>query len=264
MWGSRGVRRRPPWAFQPDREGVLTVSNGTAIEPFEFNGNPVRVVMINEEPWFVASDITTALGFTRARDAVRMVDNEDKGAHQMRTPGGMQEVIILSESGMYTLVLRSDRPDAKAFKRWVTHEVLPAIRKTGAYVTPVAAARNADLDALRTMIDAIEQTRAEQERQAAAIESVTQRTEETEARVAAIEGRHDWFSALGYARLHDLPTSHVWLNRLGRTAGQIGRRQGLEAHKTQHSLFGEVNMWPEWVWTAAVVARRTAGDPEAQ
>jgi anti-repressor protein len=94
----------------------------------------VRTVAHNNEPWFVGKDVAEALGYKRARDAIRdHVDDEDKEAVKHRTLGGVQNMTIINESGLYCLVLSSKLPTAKKFKRWVTSEVLPALRKTGQY-----------------------------------------------------------------------------------------------------------------------------------
>ena len=94
----------------------------------------IRGLTVDGEPWFVGKDVAAALGYKKPTDTVRKrVDEEDKGVSKMETPSGEQEVIIINESGLYSLILSSKLPDAKAFKRWVTSEVLPAIRKTGVY-----------------------------------------------------------------------------------------------------------------------------------
>lgn len=100
---------------------------------FDFNGASVRVVMLDGEPWFVARDVCKVLEITKVDSAIRNLDADEKGAHTVSTPGGNQEMTIVSEAGLYSLILRSRKPEAKSFKRWVTHEVLPSIRKTGAY-----------------------------------------------------------------------------------------------------------------------------------
>ena len=94
---------------------------------------PVRVVEIDGEPWFVGADIARILGIASASGITRMVDDEDKGSHELETPGGRQNLTIVNESGMYTALMRSNNPAAKPFRRWITSEVLPQIRKTGAY-----------------------------------------------------------------------------------------------------------------------------------
>lgn len=99
----------------------------------------IRALTIDNIPWFVGNDVARALGYGNGKslpNAVsRHVDNEDKGVTEMMTPGGMQNMTIINESGMYALILGSKLPTAKKFKRWVTSEVLPAIRKHGAYMT---------------------------------------------------------------------------------------------------------------------------------
>lgn len=100
---------------------------------FDFNGTSVRVVMLDGEPWFVARDVCKVLEITKVDSAIRNLDADEKGAHTVSTPGSNQEMTIVSEAGLYSLILRSRKPEAKSFKRWVTHEVLPSIRKTGVY-----------------------------------------------------------------------------------------------------------------------------------
>lgn len=107
--------------------------NETSIQQFQHEQfGTIRTTTINGEPWFVARDITTALGLDRT--ATRRLDDDEKGVRSMHTPSGEQNMTVISEAGMYSLVMASKKPEAKAFKRWVTHEVLPSIRKTGAYV----------------------------------------------------------------------------------------------------------------------------------
>lgn len=107
--------------------------------PFDFEGRPVRVVTDSQgEPWFVAADILATIGLDRK--ALERLDEDEKGVSSIHTPGGGQEMTTVNEPGLYTLVLGSRKAEAKRFKRWVTHEVLPSIRKTGSYVVPGALA----------------------------------------------------------------------------------------------------------------------------
>lgn len=95
----------------------------------------LRTVEIDGEPWFVGKDVAEALGYSNARKAVLVhVDAEDKGVTKWDTPGGTQQMTIINESGLYSLILSSKLPSAKEFKHWVTSEVLPSIRKNGAYI----------------------------------------------------------------------------------------------------------------------------------
>lgn len=104
---------------------------------FTFNSQEVRTLLVNGEPHFVANDVAKTLGYSNPRDALsKHVDDEDKGVAKCDTLGGKQNLTIINESGLYSLILSSKLPTAKKFKRWVTSEVLPAIRKHGAYMTP--------------------------------------------------------------------------------------------------------------------------------
>ena len=105
---------------------------------FNFNKQSIQIVVKQYEPWFVASDVAKVLGYRNASDAARLLDDDEKGTHNLRTLGGEQKVIIVNESGLYALVLKSRKPEAKPFRRWVTSEVLPTIRKTGGYSCPIA------------------------------------------------------------------------------------------------------------------------------
>lgn len=97
----------------------------------------VRTTMIAGDPWFVGKDVAKALGYTDTACAIRdHVDAEDKGVGEIPTPGGTQQLIVINESGLYSLIFSSKLPSAKRFKRWVTNEVLPAIRRTGKYEMP--------------------------------------------------------------------------------------------------------------------------------
>lgn len=97
----------------------------------------VRTVELDGEPWLVGKDVAQALGYSNPRKALAdHVDEEDKGVTKCDTLGGVQEMTIINESGLYSLVLSSKLPGAKKFRRWVTAEVLPAVRKHGAYMTP--------------------------------------------------------------------------------------------------------------------------------
>ena len=108
--------------------------------PFEFESHALRVNMdAAGQPWFVASDVCVALSIGNSRMALDRLDADEKGVSSIDTPGGSQKMSVVNESGLYNLVLGSRKPEAKRFKRWVTHEVLPAIRKTGTYASAVSA-----------------------------------------------------------------------------------------------------------------------------
>ncbi|WP_347082576.1 phage antirepressor [Enterococcus mundtii] len=103
---------------------------------FNFEQNEVRTILVNDEPYFVGKDVAEVLGYRNTQKAIlNHVDKEDKGVTKWDTLGGKQNMIIINESGLYSLILKSKLPNARKFKRWVTSEVLPTIRKNGAYLT---------------------------------------------------------------------------------------------------------------------------------
>lgn len=108
------------------------------LQLFDFENNQIRALKINNEPWFVGKDVATILGYSNTRKAlIDHVDDEDKkdGVTIRDSMGRSQLAVVINESGMYSLILSSKLPNAKKFKRWVTSEVLPAIREDGAYIT---------------------------------------------------------------------------------------------------------------------------------
>ncbi len=104
------------------------------VQLFNFENHEVRSLLINSEPWFVGKDVAKILGYKDTSDALKKhVDGEDKLTRRFADSGQSREMYIINESGLYSLVLSSKLPSAKKFKRWVTSEVLPALRKTGQY-----------------------------------------------------------------------------------------------------------------------------------
>lgn len=106
------------------------------LQIFNYNGGEVRTVQKDGEPWFVLKDVCDALGIGNHRMAADRLDADEKGVSQIDTLGGAQGMTVINESGLYNVILRSDKPGAKPFRKWVTSEVLPSIRKHGAYMTP--------------------------------------------------------------------------------------------------------------------------------
>lgn len=104
-----------------------------ALLAYQFEEAPVRVVMIAGDPWFVANDVATVLGYRDAHNMARNLDDDEKGTHIVSTLGGDQSLAIISESGLYAAIFKSRRAEAIRFRRWVTGEVLPSIRRSGRY-----------------------------------------------------------------------------------------------------------------------------------
>lgn len=108
-----------------------------ALTEFAFEENPIRVVGTQLDPWFVGVDVASALGYKNPQEAVRKhVPEGDKGVSELLTPGGVQKLVVIDEAGLYYLIFKSKLQAAQKFTWWVTHEVLPSIRKYGYYKVP--------------------------------------------------------------------------------------------------------------------------------
>ena len=119
-----------------------------AITPVTYGDATIRTATVGDEPWFVAADIAKALGYRMASDMIRTLDDDEKGTQTVRTPGGEQKVSAINEPGLYRLIVQRQagyvndvaaRKAVKKFQRWITHEVLPAIRRDGGYISPSAS-----------------------------------------------------------------------------------------------------------------------------
>ena len=188
----------------------------------------LRIVEMNGEPWMVGRDVAQALGYgegkSLANAVANHVDPEDKGVTELMTPGGKQKMVVINESGLYSLVLSSKLPGAKRFRRWVTGEVLPSIRKHGAYMAPETlqkALLNPD-----TMIQLCQQLKDEQERNAR-LKAANERLE------PAARYAHDCLLADG-----------------GRLASSIAQEYGMSAikfNKLLHRLGIQYKQGGQWL-----------------
>lgn len=98
-----------------------------------YNGNEIRTIDDNGQVWWVLSDVCKVLGLSTPSKVSDRLDDDEKGMTLIHTLGGKQNVTVVNESGLYSVILRSDKPEAKPFRRWITHEVLPELRRTGSY-----------------------------------------------------------------------------------------------------------------------------------
>ncbi|GAA1994247.1 hypothetical protein GCM10009799_20430 [Nocardiopsis rhodophaea] len=216
----------------------------TALEHPEFG--TVRHVLIDGEPWFVLADVCRVLEISNPRQAATYVDEDEKqqvagdviSNDAYLTSGNVWTV---NESGLYSLILRSRKPHARAFKKWVTSEVLPSIRKTGAYARSKSA-----LELLRDEVDLA----IAHERRMAAIET---RQDHVEARVDALEEGHGWTSALGYAKRNGHATEAAYLRRVGACASALLRSRGEHPVKVHSAVYGEINTYPDDVLREAFI-----------
>lgn len=155
--------------------------NENEVQVWNYESSEVRTVQVNGEPWFVGKDVATVLGYSNTRDAIaRHVDEEDKAGVGIHDGSQMREVVVVNESGLYSLVLSSKLPNAKKFKRWVTSEVLPSIRKHGSYsVQSQFADLSPQLQVLIQMETRQKQIEARQAEQATALAGLEQKIQNT-------------------------------------------------------------------------------------
>ena len=145
------------------------LSDASASSAIKLFANPqfrVRVIMRCADPWFVAKDACDCLEITNVSQACQTLDDDEKGIYKVDTLGGSQDMMLISESGLYTLIMRSNKPEAKVFRKWVTSEVLPSIRKTGSYSvaqTTLAIPKTLP-EALRAYADEVERREAAEKR----------------------------------------------------------------------------------------------------
>lgn len=130
--------------------------------PFNYGDTPFRTLLIDGDPCFIANDVSTVLDIRNGRDALARLDDDEKGVVTTDTLGGPQQMAYVTEAGLYSLILTSRKPEARAFKRWITHDVLPTIRRTGAYGQPVE--RLTPLEYARSLVAAEERAEIAQAR----------------------------------------------------------------------------------------------------
>lgn len=198
----------------------------TALDLFQYDDADVRVFVLDAEPWFVAADVCSVLAIVNNRDALGNLDDDEKGVATADTLGGPQQVSVINEPGLYSLILRSRKPEAKAFKRWITHDVLPQIRKTGSYAAPATISFEEMtaqvISGLQERIDAAQARAAELEAPAQAwIDLARAEGDYTVSDAAKILARGD--IATGPRKLYDWMQSQGWVFRRG------GRWQAMQS-----------------------------------
>ncbi len=208
-----------------------------AITPFHFGDQQVRVISDDQgEPWFVAADVCRVLALSKPENAYGRLDDEEKDTLIVGTPGGQQEMVIINESGLYSLILTSRKAEARKFKKWVTSEVLPAIRKTGAYAAAPAmpVVRNAAMQLV--IAQAMELDRLEQEQQLLA-----SRVEAVESRVSTQDSM--FYTVLGYARKCGAFVDNGRASVLGRSASRLSRERCYPMGEASDPRFGVVHTY---------------------
>ncbi len=196
------------------------------LKVFNYQDNEVRTVEINGEPWFVLKDVCAVLGIGNSRMVFDRLDSDEKGVSQIDTPGGLQNVNIVNESGLYNVLLRSDKPEAKPLRKWVTSEVLPSIRKTGSYnqkpLSPV------EMFAMQAQIN------LEQERRLAAVEN---RQDEL---ALQVQHNSDAMDKVTAAYTAPLASGETWQESANRTVNSLVEQYGLNHQNFRRDIYAEL------------------------
>lgn len=169
------------------------------LQIFNFGTTPIRTVLIDEQPWFVGRDVAIILDYNEPHKAIqRHIDDEDRMKHPIPTSSGIQEMLLVNESGMYSLVFGSKMPQAMEFKRWVTKEVLPSIRKTGGYQVP-----SDPMSALKLMFQATEETKEE-------VNEVKTRVINLEENTSIDPGKYSYIGKRISQKVHQVGKERKW------------------------------------------------------
>lgn len=191
----------------------------------------VRVVECEGEPWFVAKDVCECLELTNTSQTLSYLDDDEKGIISDDTPGGKQEMSIISEPGLYSLILRSRKPEAKAFKQWIIHEVVPSIRKRGLYATEAVLDRI--LDDPDFGISLLQQYNFEREQRKL-----------VEAQRDDIGDSRTWKQVKAIPWLEEVfEVSQAMYSVAGRKLADMPRRMGYEIREVEDSRYGSVKAY---------------------
>ena len=219
----------------------------------------VCVVECEGEPWFVVKDVCECLELTDVSKTISLLDDDEKGTNSIRTPGGEQQMLVISEPGLYSLILRSRKPEAKAFKRWIIHEVVPSIRKRGLYATEAVMDRI--LDAPDFGISLLQQYKFEREqrklveahrdeavRTKAEIGSRREATAMNTASRLSKENEHlrdeTWKQVKAIPWLEEVfEVSQAMYSVAGRKLADMPRRMGYEIREVEDSRYGSVKAY---------------------
>jgi len=218
--------------------------NGGNVVPFTFEptGTSVRAMEIDGEPWFVAKDVATALGYDQTSNALKLCRRSvgasklDESCKNSKLPPATK---FIPESDLYRLIMRSNLPSAERFQDWVVEEVLPQIRKTGAYSQTMTTA-----DRLIEMAYAYKEHETR-------IMQLEKEQDATKQKIDDLLGGEDYSTVRGYAKVHGLPGDRVTLNAVGRKAAKHCKERGIRIGRVHDEVWGEVNSYPRSVLKTA-------------
>lgn len=237
------------------------------VTPFNFEDHEIRVVMLDGEPWFVVKDVCRAIEITNVRQAALRIEAEDRCQTSVLTAGGAQQMWVVNESGLYELVFASNKPEARRFRRWVTSEVLPQIRKTGSYSTTLSPAEML-LQQCQMLVEQERRTRAIEEQNRRIVVEQRRISSRQEAQdeilddfggeigalkvdVETLKENHERVTAIGFANLRKIRSDVDFLRQIGIKAASLARWQGVPVSRAHSTVWGEVNAWPLEIWDEA-------------
>lgn len=205
------------------------------IIPFNYESQQIRVIQDEQgEPWWIARDVCEVLELTNVSMAVNGLDDDEKGVRKVYTLGGEQELLTVNEPGLYTLIIRSNKPEAKNFKRWITHEVLPTIRKTGKYEVGTLS----EIDLIIKSAQALKQVELKQLDHDNRLSTLEAKSHQNSAHTG-------YWTITAWCKLNNLAMTLDEANRKGRDAVKLSREWGVDIGKVRDERFGEVNSYRE-------------------
>lgn len=209
------------------------------VQTYVFDNKDVRTLVIDNEPWFVGKDVAAILGYAKPANAVKKyVTDKYKGVTKMMTPGGTQNVTIISEPGLYKLIFKSHAPNAEKFTDWVAEEVLPSIRKHGAYATPVTIdSILADPDSGIRLLQELKEERKQKE------QALLKASREREGRLIAEQKVNEYEPKASY---YDLILQNKSLMNITQIAKDYGMG-GAEMNKKLHELGVQFKQSGNWL-----------------
>jgi len=234
-------------SVQNTPRNALTSEIVNPVSNFQFDDHPVRVVTRNGEPWFVAADVCAALTIGNPTDALKRLDSDEQALDSIEgLTRGNDNVNLVSESGMFSLTLGSRKPEARRFKKWVTSEVLPSIRKTGFYGTLSNPIMNMIVQQA-IQYDKLEQQQKELASQLQTATSLISATSARVEQVAAVVGAQDpqFYSIKAYANILGVRVDDQAASKLGRVAARVSRESGVDVGSVKDHVWGKVNAYHE-------------------
>jgi prophage antirepressor-like protein len=216
------------------------------IIPFEYESYQVRVIQDeNDDPWWVAKDVCEILDLDVSQ--TRRLDDDEKGLREMQTLGGPQAMVCVNESGLYNLIIRSNKPEAKKFRKWITSEVLPTIRKTGGYEIQ----KMSPLDIALVTIQELKKTQS-------IVSEHDQRLNCLEAKSHQNSGQTGYWTITAWCKLNNLSLSLDEAMLKGRKAAKLSSEWGADIGKVHDERFGVVNSYREDVLEEVFALQDTA------